>query len=150
MAATLIAWYLIEFFFFTPHPSEQDMNYIKGSGTTKMVYLKGKPSHIGGKYWLYTVGLYKDLLLGADMKKISICFDYVSDQNVDIDGKRNGRYTVESYGSKGSFQFVEMEGSDIDVILKRNVDRKDGQPFEFNIKGPFGSLGYKGRGRFYE
>lgn len=126
------------------------MYYIQGPSKTKMVYLKGRPSHLGGKYWLYTAGLYKNLSLGADMRKISIHFDYVSDQTVEIDAKRNGRFSVEPFGSRGFFQFVEVEGSDIDVILRRNVDREEGKPFEFNIKGPFSQLGYKGSGKFYK
>lgn len=150
LCSTVLAGYLIKLFFFTPHPAELDDYYLKGAGTTKMVYLKGKPSHLGGKYWLYTAEMYKSVPLGADMRKVSIHFDYVSDQSVDIDNKKNGRYTVEPFGTKGVFQFVETEGSDIDVILRRNVDRPDGKPFQFNIKGPFGSMWYKGKGQFYD
>lgn len=146
--SSVVAFYLIEYFFFKAEPSEQDGYYLRG-GVTKMVTLKGKPVHVGGKYWLYTAVLaIPDQILGADMRKISIGFDYVADQEVEIDKKKNGRYTVENFGTKGSFQFVEIEGSDIEKILRRNADRE--KPFEFNIKGPFGNYGYKGKGQFFE
>ena len=114
-----------------------------------MVQLSGKPRHVGGKYWLYKIALIDEtLILGADMQKIEIKFDYVSDQEIVYDSKRAGRYTVESMGSKGYFEILEKEGSDIDIILRRNVDKE--KPFEFSIKGPFGNLKYLGAGYFHE
>lgn len=114
-----------------------------------MVFLQGKPKNIGGKYWLYRAKLHDEKAeLGADSEKIAIKFDYVSDQEVSVDPKKTGRYTVEKFGTKGFFEFVEIEGSDVDVILRRNVDRET--PFEFSVKGPFGQMKYLGWGKFYK
>jgi len=144
----LVSLVMIHYFFYKPDASEQDQYYLRG-GVTKMVKLAGKPRHIGGKYWLYKAKLAnEEALLGADMQKIEINFDYVPNQEVVYDQKKSGRYPVENLGSKGFFEFIEMEGSDIDQILRRNIDAAE--PFEFSIKGPLGGLKYIGKGQFFE
>lgn len=144
----LVSWLLIHLFFFRAEASEQDQYYLRGS-VTKMVRLAGKPRHIGGKYWLYKALLAEEqIILGADLQKIEVNFDFVSNQDIIFDPKKAGRYTVENLGSKGYFEFIEREGSDINEILKRNIDSPE--PFEFSIKGPYGGLKYIGKGNFFE
>lgn len=147
IGTTLASLLMIRYFYFTPDASEQDQYYLRG-GVIKMVKLSGKPKHVGGKYWLYKAAMADDTVLGADMQKIEINFDYVSNQEIKYEPKQAGRYPVENLGSKGFFEFIEKEGSDIDQIFRRNLDTPE--PFEFSIKGPFGALKYVGNGKFFE
>ena len=148
VATTAVSLALIVNFFFKADASEQDQYYLRGN-VTKMVKLAGKPRHVGGKYWLYRATLADDqAVLGADMQKIDISFEYVSGQDIDYDPKRADRFPVENFGAKGYFEIIEKEDSDIDKILRRNADAKE--PFEFAIKGPFGGLKYTGNGSFFE
>lgn len=115
----------------------------------KVVKLGPKPQHVGGKYYKYRIELVDETkVLGADMQKIGITFDYVSDQWIDVDTKQTGRFTVEPLGSVGYMEIVEKEGSQVDKILRQNLDKQP--PFQFTIKGPFGKLKYLGNGSFFE
>lgn len=148
MGTTLLALLLTHRFFFAAESSEQDQYYLRG-GVTKMVVLSGRPKHVGGKYSLYRFKLYDPKSeLGADMQRISINFDFVSNQDVEYDPKKSGRYPVEDFEQKGYFEIIEKEGSDIDTILRRNVDAE--KPFEISIKGPHGNIKYTGNGKFLE
>lgn len=118
-----------------------------------MILLAGSPRHIGGKYWLYRGTLFvDDVELGADLEKVSVCFDYVSDQDIEVDPESTGRYPVEPFGSKGHFEWIEVEGSDVDAVMRRNAKRLEEtrQPFEFSVKGPFGRVKYLGDAQFYK
>lgn len=135
------------FFYFPAH--EQDQYYMRGGGAQKMVRLKGKPQKVGDKHWKYTAELYvENQRLGADMEKVGLSFERVSDQEVNIDPKTSGRYPIEKFGKPGIFEFIEIEGSDIDELLKKNLERNP--PFEFIVKGPYGQYKYAGNGSFYE
>lgn len=148
LGTTITSWLLIHWFFYKADSTEQDQYYLRG-GVTKMVKLAGKPRHVGGKYWLYKALLADEkAVLGADLQKVELNFDYVSNQDINYEPKNAGRYPVENFGSKGYFEFIEKEGSDIDKILRRNVEAEE--PFEFSIKGPFGSMKYTGNGTFFE
>jgi hypothetical protein len=149
IAVSSLTGYLIYkwFFFFPAH--EQDQYYLRGGGAQKMVKLQGKPQKVGDIYWKYTAELYiANQRLGADMEKVGLSFDRVSDQEVDVDPKTTGRYPIEKFGKPGVFEFIEVEGSDVDQLLKRNLDRDT--PFEFILKGPYGQFKYTGKGTFYE
>lgn len=114
-----------------------------------MITLVGKPTRVGPKHLLYKAKLFSDdLKLGADFERISIAFDYVDNQEVTVDPKTAGRYTVEKFGTKGHFEWIEKEGSDIDQLLKKNLDNEE--PFEFSVKGPYGRTKYIGNGKFYK
>lgn len=148
LATALAAVYMIQRFFFTASYAEQDMFYLRGQ-VTKMVTLAGQPRHVGGKYYIYRFMLMDDqVALGADMQKVALSFEYVSDQDVSYDPRHSGRYPVEDFGTKGYFEVIEKEGSDIDKILRRNVGREE--PFQLSVKGPYGSLKYVGHGTWYK
>lgn len=135
------------FFYFPAH--EQDQYYLRGGGAQKMVRLKGKPQKVGDIYWKYTAELYIDnQRLGADMEKVGLSFERVSDQDVEVDPKTSGRYPIEKFGQPGIVEFIEVEGSEIDLLLKKNLDRDT--PFEFILKGPYGQYKYTGKGSFFE
>jgi hypothetical protein len=117
-----------------------------------MIKLAGPPRHLGGKYWLYRGNLFvEDAELGADLEKVSLSFDYVSDQDIQVDPENTGRYPVEAFGTKGYFEWVEVEGSDVDAVMRRNAKRLEEEktPFEFTVKGPYGRVKYLGAGQFY-
>lgn len=117
-----------------------------------MIKLAGSPRHLGGKYWLYRGSLFLDELeLGVDLEKVAICFDYVSDQDIQVNPESAGRYPVEPFGTKGYFEWVEVEGSDVDTVMRRNAKRleEEHKPFEFAVKGPYGRVKYMGDARFY-
>lgn len=142
-SAALIYW-----MFFMPDKSEQDQYYLRGN-VTKMITLAGNPRSVGGKYMVYRLKLHDSkAVLGADMQRVSISFDYVSDQIIDYEASKSGRYTVEDIGTKGYFEILEREGSDIEKILRRNLGRE--KDFELSVKGPHGRIRYLGDAIFYE
>lgn len=141
---------MIRVFFFTAKRTEQDQYYLNSK--QKMVILAGNPRHIGGKYWMYRAYLHEDEMeLGADMQKIAISFDFVNDQDIEVDPMKTGRYPVEPFKTKGFFDWIEIEGSDVDIVMRRNAKRLEEEkiPFEFSIKGPYGRIKYLGNGEFY-
>lgn len=135
--------------FFRAESWEQDSFYLRG-GVVKMVKLgSGQPQRVGGKFIKYRIDLVDETkVLGADMQKIGLTFDYVSNQWVDVDKSKAGRYSVEPIGSVGYFEIVEKEGSEVDKLLRKNIGKDPS--FEFSVTGPFGKLKYIGSGRFYE
>ena len=148
IGTSILAAALIYFGFFVPGKMEQDQYYLRGNAT-KMVILAGKPHNVGGKYFLYKLKLHENTaMLGADMQKISINFDYVKDQDIEYNPKVSGRFPVEDMNQKGTFEIIEKEGSDIDKILRRNLGREE--PFQFSVKGPFGRYRYIGNATFFE
>jgi|JFJP01.1.fsa_nt_gi hypothetical protein len=153
LATAAVSALLIKRFFFSAKRFEQDQYYLAVRGKPKMIKLAAKPRHIGGKYWLYRGNLFvQELELGADLEKVSICFDYVSDQDITVDPESTGRYPVQAFGTKGYFEWVEVEGSDVDAVMRRNAKRleEDHTPFEFTIKGPYGRVKYLGDANFYK
>jgi hypothetical protein len=150
LLTTVASFYMIQVFFFTASPSEQDQYYLRGN-VTKMVKLVGKPVNVGGKFFKYRLELYDEKVsLGADMQKVALSFEYVSDQDIEYDPKTSGRYPVEDLNQKGYFEVIEKEGSDIDRIFRRNLDKGEEEEFELSIKGPYGNLKYIGNGSFYK
>jgi hypothetical protein len=148
VGTTVLSTVLIYLWFFVPDKTEQDQYYLRGN-VTKMVTLAGKPHHVGGRYFMYKLKLHDStVVLGADMQKVGINFDYVKDQDIVYEPKHSGRYPVEDMNQKGTFEIIEKENSDIDKIFRRNLE--NAEAFEFSIKGPYGRYRYLGDATFLE